>query len=55
MQCDKCKFCKVIEAIGECHRFPPKPDGQGKHTIDKFPTVHLYNWCGEFKKGAKKK
>lgn len=40
--------------VGECRRFPPKPDGKGTHTVDEFPTVRKDYWCGEYKKGAKK-
>lgn len=55
MKCKTCKFCKVIGIVGECRRFPPKPDDKGIHTVDEFPTVNLKKWCGEYKKGAKKK
>ncbi len=56
MKCEKCKF---FEPIGDgnngyCHRFPPENDGRGSKTIDEFPFVRKGEWCGEFKKGAKK-
>ena len=59
MECKKCKFfetvlCSTEGMVGECRRFPPKPDGKGVHTIDEFPIVRLNYWCGEYKKGAKK-
>lgn len=56
MNCKTCKFVEVVGmTVGECRRFPPKPDGKGLHTIDEFPTVKLDYWCGEYKKkGAKK-
>ncbi len=56
MQCYTCKFYKYIGAeLGECRRFPPKPDGKGVHTVDEYSTVRPGGWCGEYKKkGAKK-
>lgn len=55
MECKKCKFFRYISSVvGECRRFPPKPDGKGIHTVDEFPTVRNEMWCGEYKKGAKK-
>lgn len=56
MECEKCKFYRYIgPALGECRRYPPKPDGKGIHTIDEYSTVKPVFWCGEYKeKGTKK-
>lgn len=54
MECENCKYFKSIGDIGECLRFPPRPDGKGAHTVDEQPTVKKSGWCGEYKKGAKK-
>lgn len=54
-RCKNCEFfLKVGEVLGECRRFPPRPDGKGTHTVDEFPAVLFEYWCGEYKKGAKK-
>lgn len=55
-KCVLCRFFKSVGDVGECRRFPPKPDGKGLHSVDEFPTVRRESyWCGEFKKkGAKK-
>ena len=54
MECGKCMFFKPVMSIGECRRFPPKPDEKGEHSVDDFPIVRKDSWCGEYKKGAKK-
>lgn len=47
----KCKKCCFRDPdTGECHRFPPTPDGKGTSTHDEFPIVRENGWCGEFKK-----
>lgn len=54
MKCEDCEYFEVVGDDGNCHRFPPTPDGKDTATIDEFPFVRKYYWCGEYKKkGAK--
>lgn len=46
-----CTDCRFFEpegdggAIGQCRRFPPKPEPDQCGT---FPHVNTHDWCGEF-------
>jgi len=55
-QCDKCAFfmrVSEVEAVGECHRYPPKvvakKRGEERKVLaDVFPKVSEDNFCGEY-------
>jgi len=62
MKCKDCKFCDVIDPVCDdsdayCHRYPPKIVAFNIRDTDssgRYPEVDEYDWCGEFKKRAKK-
>jgi hypothetical protein len=34
--------------IGECHRYPPKPQEKLKRAVAVWPVTNDYSWCGEY-------
>lgn len=32
--------------VGECRRYPPKPQEKLKHVV--WPVTNDYDWCGEY-------
>jgi len=54
-ECENCKYwlrCEGQTLMGECRRYPPVLDFEGKEldsSIFIFPITHYDNWCGEYK------
>lgn len=50
--CKNCKFWMQVscdEKRGQCHRYPPQPDGKAGIIDYTSQTLAIW-WCGEFKR-----